>query len=559
METVDKRVKEELEEKGYRPPPPPINPVMPPLQGEWTVPPHLTFSGIVNQISHSYRWTFDESLKECVYNAKAMRRDPVLMGALRARQIPVAQLDFHLEAQNEKDPKQLAAVANLENILKKDFPRFQEFKMSLLEAIWFGRAGCQMTYKWDYTTGSRRLLVKDHSPINGDKLVFKWWGNPGVLVHPLYEGTKEMTDRGLTHFVTNQERQCWAIHRFEPEDSDFFDFDRAGAVMGVGVRGRLYWFWWLKTKILGQLIDYLQRVAVGYTIYYYEQGSEQSRMEVEDLAAKHIGGQAIIFPRKADGTGPMVQRLEPSTAGAQLFESLITGYFDDVMTQFIRYQTLTSGTGATGLGSGVAEAHQSTEERIISYDAISLAETMTTDVVYPLHRWNNCQNGEQIPCPKLVFDVEKPNVSEYMEGVQTYFEMGGTVDGDDVRSVLGIPRPEPNHEILAKMAPEQPATIGTPQGVPVQSPGGEAQDQGQGQGQEQDQQAAQQQGQTQQVPMNSVPPGPAVVQRQRFDSAIPMTRTRWNETMRQLARGKRRLLERRSSVGMPIRKKVVMR
>ncbi len=546
-------IRETLAEKGLQPPPPVVDPMIPPLRGEWAIQHQLTFAGLVNQISRSYRWTFDEALKECAFNARAMRRDPVLMGALRARQIPVAQLDFHLEAQNEKDPKQLEAVANLENIIKKEFPRFQDYKMSLLEAIWFGRSANQVTYKWDYSTGSKRLLVKDHRPVMGDKLFFKWSGNPGVLVHASYDGPKESTERGLCHFLTPQERECFAIHHFEPEDSDFFDYDKGGAVMGVGVRGRLYWFWWLKTKIMGQLVDYLQRVASGYTIYYYEMGNDASLAEVAELAAKHVGGNAILFPRKTDGSGPKVERMEPSQAGAELFRSLITTYFDEVMEQFIRYQTLTSGTGSTGMGSGVAEAHQSTEERIISYDAIALAETLTTDLVAPLCRWNH----EGVPCPKLVFDVEKPNVSQYMEGVQMYWEMGGTVDGDDVRSVLGIPRPEPNHEILAKMAPEQPATVGTPQGVPVEAQGGAPQPGDQQAGGDPNQQ---------QVPMQQVPPGQAVVQRQRKDrkvlyknddTALPVSRQRWNDNLKQLARGRRVLLERRARGGMPVRKAVM--
>lgn len=336
----------------------------------------------------------------------------------------------------------------------------------------------------------------------------------------------EPTERGMAYFPTPSERQCWVIHHFEVEDSDFFDFEQNGAMMGYGVRGRLYWYWFMKTKILGQLIDYLQRVATGWTIYWYEEGNDESMAQVAQLASQHQNGQAILFPRKKEGEGPGVTRLEPGTAGADLFRAMVTGYFDDIMEQYIKGETLTSGTGPTGMGSGVAEAHQATKEGVVTYDATALGETLTKELLTTLCRWNF---GASMPVPKLVFDVEKPNVDEYMQGAQAFFEMGGQLDADDMRSVLGVPRPEPGHEILSKMSSEQPATVGVPQGVPVQSEGQPA-DAGDQQVQV-DPQAQGQQAQFQGGPM------PAVVQRQR-----------WNKFLSKVAENKRRMMRGKRSL-----------
>lgn len=524
-------VERELKEKGLLPPPPPVNPLMPPSDGEYATPHYLTFAGLINQISHTYRFTFDEAMRECPFAAKAMRRDPVIMSALRKRQIPVAQLDGHLEAQDENDPQQLQAVANLEQIIKKEIPRFQELKMWLLEAIWWGRSATQMTYGFDFSRGYKRMLVKDHRPIMGDKLFFKWSGEPGVLVHPQFKGTWELTERGRCHFFTPTEREQVIIHHFEPEDSDFFDFEMAGAVFGVGVRGRLYWFWWLKSKILGLLTDFLQRVAFGWTIYFYEQGNEQSLKEVTAMAQAHQGGQGILFPRKADGTGPDVKRLEPGMAGAELFRAMVMEYFDDIMTDYILGQSLTHSTGSTGMGSGVAEAHQDTRSMLMTYDAVSLGETMTTDLVKPLARWNH----PGLPAPRWVFDVDKPNVESYLNGAQTLYEMGVSLDADDLRSTLGLPKPEPNHEIAAKMAPEQPATIGgAPQGVPVESQAGP---------QQADQAQADQSAQAQPAAMPGVPgqsnAQPIQMQAAPVAPVIRQQRQRWKEAMTRFARRNR--------------------
>lgn len=542
---VTEEIREELAEQGLKPPLPPVSDMMPPQDGQYAIRHHLMFSGLVNQMSRTYRWSFDEALRECPTNAKAMRRDPVIMGALRSRQMPTAQLDFHLEAQDESDPAQLECVALLEDVIKKNFPNWQGFKMWLLEAIWWGKVACEMTMEWKIIKGKRCLCVKDWRPVMGDKLVFKWSGQVGCLVYPGFDIQTESTERGRAHFLTPAERQCWVVHHFEVEDADFFDFEMAGGVMGYGVRGRLYWYWFLKTKTLSQLSDYLQRVALGWTIYWYEDGNDESMARVALAAERHVNGQAILMPRKKEGEGPGITRLEPSGTGADLFRSMVTEYFDDVIEQYIKGEMLTTGVGGTGMGSGVAEAHQATKEGVVTYDAVGLGETLTKDLLTTLCRWTF---GPEMPVPKLVFDVEKPNVDEYMNGVQAFFEMGGQIDADDARSVLGIPRPEPGHEILAKVAPEQPATIGSPQGVPVQSEG--QPDPNQPQMQDLSQQGQPMQGQ-QGPPQFADGPMPAVVQRQRAKDSnlLPSVqkRNRWKETLTKIANNRRRMM--RGKVG----------
>lgn len=489
-------IQRQLAEEGIRPPPPPVSPITPPLGGKYPVPHYLTFSGIVNQISHAYHWQFDEALLESATNAKRMLRDPVIVGALRKRQIPVVQLEWHIEPVNPSNPDEMQAAVNIEGIIR-DIPRFNYVKLQLLQAQWFGRYAVQLAYGWDYSRGYKRLVVKDHRPIMGDKMAFKWSGEVGVLVHPMFDGSWEPWELGRVHFFDANERQCVILHQFEPMDQDFFNFWTAGAVMGLGIRDRLYYIWWLKAKVISEMVNYMQRIALGFTIFYYEYGNDESLQECIALVKQYQSSNILLYPRKSGDDGPKIERVEPTNAGCEMFINLVTNYFDNIIQNYIVFGSLTYEAASTGLGSGVAEAHQSMQEMQIEYDATCLQETMTEDLVKVLYRWNH----PGVLPGKFVFDVEKPNVEQYMAGVQMYFEMGGTIDGDDVRSVLGLPVPEPNHEILTKMAPEQPATVGQPAaGVPVEAQGGAGADQGQAeQGQDQGQagqadQAAQLQG-----------------------------------------------------------------
>lgn len=464
------QINEKVRELGYPAPLPPVSDVVAPNASQWAVPHYLTFSGIVNQISNTYRYTFDEAMLASPANARIMRRDPVLMDALRARQIPTCQLSWHLTCQDETDPQQMYAAANVTQIIN-EIPRFQWLKMNLLEAVWYGRYGSQLITRWDTSRKYRRLVVKEHRPMNGDKLVFKWSGDVGVLVHPAYGGPVEITDRGLCHFFSPQERQAVLIHHFEPEDSDWYDYEMAGAVEGVGVRSRLYWFWYLKSKMLKYLLDYMQRIGLGIDAFFYEAGNPDSLNEMKLAASSTIGNLRLLLPRNKDGTGPGYQHFEPGVAGAHMFEGFLTNYFDDIMRQYILGQTLTTSTASTGLGSGVAQAHQMTQEMLIQYDATALAETLTQELIPLLYRWNH----PGVPYPRFEFDVEKPNAGEYMAAAQMLFEMGMAIDADHLRAVMGLPKPLPGHDIISKFQQGQASTLGVPQGTPVMSQGDDSQ------------------------------------------------------------------------------------
>lgn len=461
-----------LRELGYAAPEPRVSQNIAPHGGLWSVPQPFTFAGLVNMATRTFKSQFDEALRESPHNARIMRRDPVCMMALRQRQIPVCQLSHHLEPMDETDPVQMYAAANVTGIIKQ-IPKFHWMKLQLSEATWYGRYGTQTIYRPDFSMKYKRWVIRDHRPMNGDKMVFKWSGDAGVLVHPLFEGTTEISDRGLAHFFTPEERQTVIIHHFEPEDSDYYDFDLAGAVEGVGVRSRLYFFWYIKQQILKYLLDFMQRVGLGIDVFYFEAGNPASHAEMRMAAQNQQGSLRLLLPRFKDGTGPSYEHIQPNLSGAQMFIQLLTGYFDNIIKQYILGQSLTSETGATGMGSGVAEAHQSTQEMLIEYDATALQETLSDELVKTLYRLNH----PGVPPARFVFDVEKPNVSEYLEACQALYEMGVAIDADDLRSVAGLPKPEPGHEIASSLQQSQASTVGVPQGTPVQSAAGQQQQQ----------------------------------------------------------------------------------
>lgn len=447
-----------------RPASPPGN--MPPGDGAYTTPNFLTFSGLVQSAARAYRYTTDEALRDSTTNAKAMRRDPVLMGALRARQRPTAQLTWHITPKDDTDPGESEAAALVTKIMEA-IPRFQKMKMQLLESIWFGKYAVEVIYRWETWFGDRQVLtIADFIPINGDKIRYKWDGTPGILVYAGFPGEKEATDWGLCHFLTPDERRQYIIHEHEPDDSDWTEPEMAGSIHGVGVRGRLYWMWWLKQQVFGLLMNYLTRFANGLTIFYYNASDKRAKAEAENAARQQFHNVALLYPRwntERPDTNK-VERLEVGTASPQLLWNLIGEYFDDIMVRYILGQTLSMDhTGSGGLGgSGAAKFQSETLDEIIKYDAVDLAETMQ-HVVNVLYEYN---------CPgikpgKFEFEIDSPNSEELMSYGQQLFEWGVPLDEDQAYKVSQWQKPKPGAGIITKLGAMQPAGLGMPEGVPV--------------------------------------------------------------------------------------------
>ena len=455
------------QEQGYPSPDAPMIAAMPAGLGKQAIPQFVTFGQLANYASRTYRWAHDEALKHSYENAKAMRRDPIVMSALRARQMSVAQLSWHIECLNPEDMRQAAAAKLIEDIIKRT-PKFQQLKMGLLEGVFYGRYAAQLAYGWDFSDGQRRMVVKSHKPINGDKLIPRWSGQWGILVHALYDGTWDITERGRAHFFTDYEREQVIVHEHEPEDADFFDSQLAGGIHGVGIRSRIYWFWYLKSQTMSFLMDYLERLgAGGITIYYYEHGNDASLAEVKACAEAQFKNHTILMPRYRDNStgGPGIDRIEPSNNGAQLLESLVTQYYEAQIRRYILGQDLTSEAGPGGT-DGVATLHGETYNRIIKYDAENLASTLTEDFVRVLQKYNV---PHDIPPLRFVFDVDKVNAGEMLEAANQFYQMGGSIGEDSLRTVIGLPRPKPGEAVLTQNMPMNPATLGAvPEGTPME-------------------------------------------------------------------------------------------
>lgn len=443
--------------------------------GRWTIPNFLSFSALVRSAARAYLYTSDEALRDSPSNARAMRRDPVLMGALRNMQTEVAMLDWTITPDDETNPAE-SEGAKLVTYVVERIPRRQSMWMNLLEAVWFGKYASEVEYEWRNHRGEEKLFVRNHHPVNGDKIRYKWDGTPGILVYPGYPGTKESTDQGLCHFLTPDERTGFVIHEFEPDDADWTEPQLAGGIHGVGVRGRLYWFWWLKQQVFAQLMNYLHRFANGLTIFYYNASDPQAKQEAITAAKQQFSNTALIYPRwpSENPDTNAVERLEVGTANANLLWNLVDGYFDPIMVRYIQGQVLSSHAEPTGLGSKVADLQGDTLDARIKYLAIGLQETIQTDLVDVLYAYN----APGVTPGRFTFQVDSPDAEKMMAYAEQLYGMGVPLDEDQMYEVSQWGKPKPGGGIVTQVGAMQPSAVeGVPQGVPVAGAAGPQQPQ----------------------------------------------------------------------------------
>lgn len=463
--------------------------------GEFALPPVIAFSSLIGQAWKSFQTgRHDEAMKAGRSEANAMRRDSYLMGLLQERKLATASLPWRVEVDSEADPWQRACKDGLTKILKAT-PRLKSMLYYMLEAIWYGRYGSQLL--WEYqqldlplpthgrtapTSKQRALVIKNHSPVNGDKIEYQWDGTPHIHVN----ATEGDSLPGVETIITNigkaiPLRGTWrtrfAIHRHEVLDADFFDAQSASAINGVGVRSVLYWWNWMRQEGLANIFDFLQRAGCGIRVWRFQAGNDASKREVLEAAQNQSDKVNLLVPWYGDHAPEGVEFVETNPSGAEFMLKLMQHIEQEYIERYVIGQTMSSGAdNDSGLGgTGRAEFARDTKGKITAFDADMLAETMTVDVVDVMKRWTYPWADFPVRL-KIAADEHDPD--KQLEAVSKAWALGVDFREDDVGELTGMPRPQDGDRTLKTIQAENQAQQAAMQPQPGQPgmPGQEGQE-----------------------------------------------------------------------------------
>lgn len=422
---------------------------------QYSVEPVRQFSSILNSATQVYYTRFDEALRNSRENARMMRRTPVIMEPLLARYMAVTESPWHLEPEDAHDKQQQSVCKDLTRLIN-DTPNFLQLMVWLEEAMWFGKSGVQLRYAQRVRRGKKEYYIANWSPTHGDSIVFKYPDDAvGILLAstPSYKGATnidwQLTDVAAAHILTPTERQNWIIHTGLKQAGDFFEAESAGwARHGVGLRQFVYWYFYLMQEAIQWAMEFIERVALGIMIWYYEFGNTPSLQAVEKAARNQDFRNILLVPRPIgqEKQGSGVERIDPNPAGLQTMLGFIKDFFGEYIQRLIVGQTLTSQAESTGLGSSVATQHANTFARIVAFDAANLSSTLSTDLIPVLMRWNFPEADFSV---KFKLNTDRPEKDKLLDAVAKAAALDIPFDKDEVRSLLGLSKPDDNSEVTS--------------------------------------------------------------------------------------------------------------
>lgn len=255
--------------------------------------------------------------------------------------------------------------------------------------------------------------------------------------------------------ITAAEREVFIMHRFNPAAPDFFSpAEQANIFHGVGLREDVFYPWFIAHRIHRNWVSFLERFAQGVLIIMHAD-HDDAAAAAEQAVEDYKQGNFILMPIHADSTDIKkfdVKILEAPANTGGLFKEYLLDYSSKKIRDIIEGQELTSTTAPTGLGSGVASAHQSTFQLFVRYDAMSLQRTLTEQLVWRLQRWNGIMPDVRL---RWEFAIEDTEAQQKMDAVNKAHGMGVSFIEDEVRELTGMSRPTEDDNIIGGMSMQQ--------------------------------------------------------------------------------------------------------
>lgn len=227
----------------------------------------------------------------------------------------------------------------------------------------------------------------------------------------------------------------WVVHHHKA---------KPGYLSRAGLLRQLVWPFIFAAYGVRDFAEMLEIYGIPMRLGKYQPGASDDEKATLLAAVTNIGhvaagiipeGMAIEFQKAAEGgQAPFVAMLD----WAERTESKV-----------ILGQTTSSEAKATGLGSGVADAHADVRHDLLVSDARQVGATLSRDLVYPLIALNLGGVQDQRRAPMLRFDTrDAEDLAAYANALPKLVAIGVKVPEPWARERLQIPDAKEGEELL---------------------------------------------------------------------------------------------------------------
>lgn len=395
--------------------------------------------------------------------SRMMRHDEDVILAMGLREYTVTGLTWKIDPEDPDDPQQAAEADALEKSIKR-IRNFRQFLGHLARAFWYGKTGAAMNYQnldraivgkankdpLDPSSATVEALVKTAPvawmPIHADSIRHTPIGEEIIITNHFTKAfepaPKQLVDDGIGAKLEPDQRSAtvfntWGIDAPELDLPETAERPYAG----FGLRARLWYSWMNKQLISQQSRHFAERLARGQALVFYPSGSASAKTEAEEILKAMYSSFGTVVPWHTDIGENVIKILEPAGTGWQIFDKLEEMYAKKIQ-KAILHQELMTGTAPTGLGSGVAEAHESTFADVVRYDAEILAESLTHELIRPMTLVNF--GSDAYHRFRFISPDEDDDPKDFIERARQAFDMGVAVSAREVYERGDIREPKPD-------------------------------------------------------------------------------------------------------------------
>ncbi len=221
---------------------------------------------------------------------------------------------------------------------------------------------------------------------------------------------------------------------------------RSGPQILGGLAYTALFLWLVKSYDVTSWAAFVDRY--GYPVRLGKYGRKATKDDIATLkrAVAAIGSDVgAVIPDSM-----LIDIVESSnkSASAQVYERLAK-WCDSQLSKLVLGQTMTTDDGSS---RSQAEVHNEVRQDIVAADAVQLSRTLNRDVVRPYVLFNF---GPQEHYPRVLLQqIETQDVKIVVESVEKLGPMGLKVRADEIRSMLGLSRPEDDDETIGGVAIE---------------------------------------------------------------------------------------------------------
>ena len=348
-------------------------------------------------------------------------RDLHYRSVLSTRKDAVCGLKIKIEpaSDDERDMEIAQAVEN--DIIRNKKARFIPLVRDMLDALAKGFSVCEI----DWNTSSKLWKPRKYA-----------WKDPRWFQYDKETGQTLMLRDELTTELHPLLPNKFIIH--EPH-----------LISGTQIAGGLalpaLFYFMLKSYDVTSWAAFIDRYGFPIRLGKYSRKATKDDITTLRRAVASIGADfGAVIPE-----GATIEIIESKTSGenSDAYQKMAT-WIDKQISKLVLGQTMTTDDGSS---RAQGEVHEEVRQDIAAADALAVADTLNSMLVVPYVDFNF---GEQERYPEIIlYKPDEQNIEQVVNAIEKLATHGLTVKADEVRSLLGLSKPEDDDEIIGGRMP----------------------------------------------------------------------------------------------------------